>query len=86
MQDKYFESYNKLDINDKRNNLIKEISDTLNAIEILCIKRKIKVDKLKSSYYLKNRKLLFDNDYYELMFVYITYLKEDLALLLNESA
>lgn len=86
MQDKYIDSYNNLDINDKRNILIKELSDTLNAIEILCIKKKIKVEKLKSSYYLKNRKLLFDSDYYELMFVYITYLKEDLALLLKESA
>lgn len=83
MRDKYIESFNKLDLSDKRNVLIKEISDTLNAVEILCIKKKIKVDKLKSSYYLKNRELLFDCDYYDLMFVYITYLKEDLALLLK---
>lgn len=78
----YIESYNKLSINDKREVLIKEMADTLMVIENLCTKKKIKIDKLKSSYYIKNKDILFEEDYYDLLFIYITYLKEDLALLI----
>ena len=45
---------------------------------------KIKIEKLKSSKYLKNNKLLFEEDYYDLMFIYIVYLKEDLASLIEK--
>ncbi len=86
MQKEYFDSFNNLNVSEKRNVLIKDISDTLNVIETLCIKNNIKINKLKSAYYIKNQKLLFDEDYYKLMFIYITYLKEDLALLLKKSA
>ena len=86
MQKDYFDGYNNLNISEKRDVLVKDICDTLNVIETLCIKKKIKINKLKSSYYIKNQKLLFEEDYYNLMFIYITYLKEDLALLLKNSA
>lgn len=86
MQDKYFESYSELSIDNKRDILLKDIADTLNTIESLCVKNKINFEKLSSIYYIKNRELLFDEDYYDLMFIYITYLKEDLALLLKNSA
>lgn len=86
MQKEYFDSFNNLNVSEKRDVLIKDISDTLNIIETLCIKNNIKINKLKSAYYIKNQKLLFDEDYYNLMFIYITYLKEDLALLLKKSA
>ena len=86
MKNKYFEAFNELSINNKREILLKDICEVLKVIETLCIKKKIKIDKLKSNYYIKNRELLFDEDYYELMFIYITYLKDDLALLLEKSA
>lgn len=86
MQKEYFDSFNNLNVSEKRDVLIKDISDTLNVIETLCVKNNIKINKLKSAYYIKNQKLLFDEDYYKLMFIYITYLKEDLALLLKKSA
>lgn len=86
MQDKYFNSYNDLSIENKRSILLKEISDTLDTIETLCMKKRINFEKLSSNYYIKNRELLFDEDYYELMFIYITYLKDDIALLLEKSA
>lgn len=86
MQDKYFNSYNDLSIENKRSILLKEISDTLDTIETLCMKKRINFEKLSSNYYIKNRELLFDEDYYELMFIYFTYLKDDIALLLEKSA
>ena len=86
MQKEYFDSFNNLNVSEKRDVLIKDISDTLNVIETLCVKNNIKINKLKSAYYIKNQKLLFDEDYYKLMFICITYLKEDLALLLKKSA
>lgn len=86
MRDKYFNSYNDLSIENKRSILLKEISETLDTIEALCMKKRINFEKLTSNYYIKNRELLFDEDYYELMFIYITYLKDDIALLLEKSA
>ena len=86
MQDKYIKKFEELDINSKREILLKDICEILTVIETLCIKKKIKINKLKSSYYIKNRKLLLDEDYFNLMFIYITYLKEDLALLLEKNA
>lgn len=86
MQDKYIKKFEELDINSKREILLKDICEVLTVIETLCIKNKIKINKLKSSYYIKNRKLLLDEDYFNLMFIYITYLKEDLALLLEKNA
>ena len=86
MQDKYIKKFEELDINSKRDILLKDICEVLTVIETLCIKKKIKINKLKSSYYIKNRKLLLDEDYFNLMFIYITYLKEDLALLLEKNA
>ncbi len=79
----YIESYHNLSITDKRDVLLKEMSELLITIENLCTKKKLSIDKLKSSYFIKNKEVLFDEDYYELLFIYITYLKEDLALLLN---
>ena len=86
MREKYFESYSKLNIDDKRNVLLNEISETLNVIEKICIKNSISFEKMNSNYYIKNRSLLFEEDYYNLMFIYITYLKEDIASLLEKSA
>lgn len=86
MKKKYFDSYSELSIENKREILLKDMSDLLDTIETLCIRSNIKFEKLKSVYYIKNRELLFDEDYYELMFIYITYLKDDLALLLEKSA
>ncbi len=78
----YIESYNKLSINDKRDVLLKDMAEVLLTIENLCMKKKIRIDRLKSSYYIKNKEVLFEEDYYDLLFIYVTYLKEDLALLL----
>lgn len=82
MLDEYIDSYKGLSLKTKRDILLKDMADVLNTIESLCNKRNISIQKLKSSYYIKNKELLFEEDYYDLLFVYITYLKEDLALLL----
>ncbi len=82
MENKYFESYNNLSLNDKREILLKEVADLLSNIEEICKKKKKDINKLKSNYYIKNKELLLDSDYYDLLFVYITYIKEDLASLL----
>ena len=82
--DKYFKNFNELSLNVKRDILIKELEETLLTIEKNCLKNKIKIEKLKSSKYLKNNKLLFEEDYYDLMFIYIVYLKEDLASLIEK--
>ncbi len=82
MLEEYTNSYKELSLKDKRNILIKEIAETLIVIETLCEKKNINFDKLKSSEYIKNKDLLFEEDYYDLMFLYIVYLKEDLGLLL----
>jgi hypothetical protein len=82
MEKKYFESYNSLSLNNKREILLKEVADLLSNIEEICKKKKKDINKLKSSYFIKNKDLLLDGDYYDLLFVYITYIKEDLASLL----
>ncbi len=82
MLEEYTNSYKELSLKDKRNILIKEIAETLIVIETLCEKKNINFNKLKSSEYIKNKDLLFEEDYYDLMFLYIVYLKEDLGLLL----
>lgn len=82
--DKYLDNFKDLSLSIKRDILIKEIEDTLLTIEKICINNKIKIEKLKSNNYIKNKKLLFDEDYYNLMFIYIVYLKEDLASLLEK--
>ncbi len=76
------ENYNKLSLTLKRDVLINEMVDLLNTIELIAKKRKIDIEKLSSEYYIKNKDKLFEEDYYNLMFIYITYLKEDLALML----
>ena len=63
MENKYFESYNSLSLNDKREILLKEVADLLDNIEEICKKKKKNINKLKSSYYIKNKDLLLDGDY-----------------------
>lgn len=82
MMEEYIDSYKKLSLKTKRELLVQEMADLLNTIELYAKKKNIKIDRLKSSYYLKNKKALFDEDYYDLLFIYLTYLKEDLALLI----
>ncbi len=76
------DSYNNLSLSLKREVLINDMVELLNSIETLAQKRKINIEKLNSAYYIKNKDKLFEEDYYKLMFVYITYLKEDLAMML----
>lgn len=81
--EEYLNSYMNLSLENKRNVLVEELNNLLDNIETLCKRKKIKFQKLKSSKYLKNRKLLLEEDYYNLIFIYITYIKEDLSLLLQ---
>lgn len=82
MMDEYIESYKKLSLNNKREILLKDMSELLSSIELYCLKNNIKIDKLKSCYYIKNKEALLETDYYDLLFIYLTYLKEDLASLM----
>ena len=76
------DAYKELPINVKRDKLLNEVADLLNAIEFICLKKNIKIEKLKSSYYIKNKDKLFEEDYFDLLYIYILYLKEDLASIL----
>lgn len=80
--DEYINEYKKLSLKNKRELLLKDMGDLLNSIEMYCKKKNIKIDRLKSSYYLKNKEALFEEDYYDLLFIYMTYLKEDLAMIM----
>ncbi len=82
MMEEYVDSYKKLSLKTKREILLSEMMDLLIVIETYCNKKKIKIDKLKSSHYLKNKDVLLEEDYFDLLFIYLTYLKEDLALLI----
>lgn len=79
---KLFDDYNKLTIVEKREILLKEMVDTLKAIEFICKQKHIDIETLNSKKYLKNIDKLLDEDYYQLFFVYMTYIKEDLGKLL----
>lgn len=83
MIETYLKSYNELSLDSKREILLKEVSEILSIIEELCTKKKIDIEKLNSSNYIKNRELLFEKDYYDLLFMYIIYIKEGLASLLS---
>lgn len=83
MMETYLDSYNDLSLDDKREVLLKEVSEILTTIEKLCSKKNINIEKLKSSDYIKNRELLFEEEYYNLLFMYIIFIKEDLASLLS---
>ena len=73
MIESYLEKYNELSIDVKREILVKEVSEILTVIEEICTKKNISIEKLKSSDYIKNRDLLLENDYYNLLFMYIIY-------------
>ncbi len=83
--DSYINSYKELLLSDKRKFLFEEIKDMLDFLEHLCKTKKIKIECLKSSKYINNVNLLNEEDFCELMFIYVTYIKEDLALLLEKS-
>lgn len=81
--EKLIDEFKDLPLNHKRNILINEMIETLDTIEKYAIKKNIDIEKLKSKYYLKNKNKLFENDYYNLVYVYLLYLKEDLAKVLS---
>lgn len=85
MIDSYFNSYKKLSLSDKREILLTEIKELLDVIEKTCKHKKVKIESLKSANYINNKKLLNEEDFYNLSFIYITYIKEDLACLLEKS-
>lgn len=82
MVEEYIDSYKKLSLKTKRELLIQEMVDLLNTIEMYAKKKNISIERLKSCYYLKNKKVLLEEDYYDLLFIYLIYLKEDLASLI----
>ena len=57
--------------------------EVLNTIEDIAKEKKIDINKLKSEHYIKYKSRLLDEDFHDLLFIYITYLKEDLASLLQ---
>lgn len=81
--EKLIDEFKDLPLNHKRNILLNEMIETLDTIEKYAIKKNIDIEKLKSKYYLKNKNKLFENDYYNLVYVYLLYLKEDLAKVLS---
>ena len=82
-EEKLQDSFNNLDLYNKRKILLEEILDVCLKIESICYKKKIDITKLKSDYVIKNKNKLDEKDYYELNYIYLIYLKEDLSLLLE---
>ena len=80
--DKLFDEYKRLPLNDKREVLLLEMQEVLKVIESICKKKKISINKLKSNEYIKDKQKLMDEDYFDLLFIYLTYIKEDLSELL----
>lgn len=77
------DKYNNLDTFAKREILLNEMLDMCLVIEKVCKKKKIDIDNLKSSDVIRNKNRLPENDFLDLLFIYIFYLKEDLGLLLK---
>lgn len=80
--DKLFDEYKRLPLNDKREVLLLEMQEVLKVIESICKKKKISINKLKSKEYIKDKQKLMDEDYFDLLFIYLTYIKDDLSELL----
>ena len=56
--------------------------EVLNTIESIAKEKKVDINKLKSEHFIRYKSRLLDEDFHDLLFIYITYLKEDLASLL----
>ena len=82
MLEKYIDSYKNLSDSDKKEVIIDEMIEVINTIEKIAKFKKIDITKLKSEYYIRHKSRLVDEDFYNLVFIYITYLKDDLAKLL----
>lgn len=79
---KLINSYTNLPLNEKREVLLNEIKELLDTIEKICLKRNLDITKLKSKEYLKNKDKLLEEDYYDLLYLYTIFIKEDLAIML----
>jgi hypothetical protein len=75
------EEYKKLPLNEKREVLLSQMEEIIKVLEIVSRKKKIDFDKFNNKKYKKTDKML-DDDYCNLMFAYITCIKEDLGNLL----
>lgn len=84
MKEKLFYDFEKLTSYEKKDIILEELFSTIELIEKICQKKKIKIEKLKSQDVLINKTQLYEADYLRLMFIYITYLQEDLGLLLSK--
>ena len=82
MLDKYIDSFNNLSDLEKKEVIIDEMIEVLNTIEDIAKEKKVDINKLKSEHHIKYKSRLLDEDFCDLLFIYITYLKEDLASLL----
>ena len=82
MLEKYIDSFKCLSELDKKEFIIEEMIEVISTIEAIAKMKKVDITKLKSEYYIKHKSRLVDEDFYNLVFIYITYLKEDLAKLL----
>ena len=82
MLDKYIDSFKNLTDIEKKEVIIDEMIEIINTIEDIAKAKKIDVSKLKSEHYIKYKSRLLDEDFTNLLFIYITYLKEDLSSLL----
>ena len=78
------DSFNDLDNYNRRKILLEELLDTCLTIEKIASKKKININKLKSSYVIKNKTKLSEKEFEELNYIYLFYLKEDLGLLLKD--
>lgn len=83
MIEKLRDKYNSLDTYSKREILLTEMLDICLVIEKVCKKKKIDINTLKSATIIKNKNNLQENEFLDLLFIYIFYLKEDLGLLLQ---
>ena len=82
MLENYILKYRELTIDSKREYLLKEVRELLDKLEDICLKKNIDINTLNSSTLFNNKDILFEEDYYDLLFIYIIYIKEDIAQIL----
>lgn len=80
MFDHIMEKYKELSSTDKKNEIIKEVKEMIVVFDTLCSQYNVSYHKIKSAEVLDLKKTdVTEDDYYEALFVYINYLKEEVG-------
>ena len=81
MFNELMESYKKLSLKGKREANLDELKKLVAIVESLCVENNISYREIKSNEI--NDSIVLEDDYLEVQYVYITYLKEVIGALLE---